>query len=334
MSTAEIIAKGKRRARRRNRAVRQTLGEAMQGLALGAHVRTNSHRGSSDFNMRSYEPVESIARALRVLRTVSEFEIVTIGDIFAETKIPKSTIVRVLETLISEGYIARDNLCGGYRITSKSNDLGAGQSGIARTIEIARPIIVDLTNKKQWPVSIGTFDGDAVWVRFSTAALCKRANAVSLGWRLDLFYSAMGRAYLAFCSAAERERIFKAKVNDGLLTRADETKLRALLPQIREKGFAVRGENRTVAPSSVAVPIFSKSTLLGVMNLSYLKDAVAPEAFEAEIADPLLAAKAQIEAQIQHQQQLSSRPKTSKAPVGASAVTPIKLEENLSRVVV
>lgn len=333
MSTAEIIAKGKLRARRRNRAVRKKLGEAAQGTPALAPCRSNSHRGSSDLNARSYMPVESIARALHVLRTVSTLHIATVGDIYSETKIPKSTIVRVLETLISEGYVARDNLCGGYRITSKANELGAGSGGISRIIEVARPIAVDLTKRTQWPVGIGMLDNDAIWLRFSTAALCKRASAVSLGWRLDLFYSAMGRAYLAFCPAAERERIFKARINAGLLTRADETRVRALLPQIRDKGFAVRSENRTVAASSAATPIFSKNTLLAVINLSYLKDAVSADALHSQIGTPLLAAKAEIETSLQLGQQLVARSKNPATQPGALPVTPIRLEENLSKLV-
>jgi IclR family mhp operon transcriptional activator len=332
MSTAGTIANGKLRARRRNRAVREKIAEATQGAPLLGPCRTNSHRGTSDFNMRSYSPVESIARSLHVLRTVSKFHIVTVGDIFSETKIPKSTIVRILETLISEGYVARDNLCGGYRITSKADELSAGDNGISRLIEIARPIAVDLTKGTQWPVGIGTFDNDSIWLRFSTAALCKRANAVSLGWRLDLFYTAMGRACLAFCSNADRERIFKARIDAGLSTRSDEAKIRALLPQIRDKGFAERAENRTVVASSIATPIFNKNTLLAVINLSYFKEAVPPQAFHADITRPLLETRDKIEAAIQLEQRLSSRSRSVKTPPGASPPTAIKLEDDLSRV--
>lgn len=332
MSASDAIANGKLRARRRNRAVRETLGETAQGAALIATCRTNSHRGTTDLNTRSYPPVEAIARALHVLRTVSTLHIATVGDVHAETKIPKSTIVRVLETLISEGYVARDNLCGGYRITSRANELCPVSNGISQVIEIARPITVSLTERTQWPVGIGMFDSDSIWLRFSTAALCKRASAVSLGWRLDLFYSAMGRAYLAFCPSVERERIFKARVNAGLLTRADETRVRALLPQIRDKGYAVRNENRTVALSSIATPVFSKNALIAVMNLSYLKDAVTAEALHSEIARPLLAARAEIEASLVRDPRPAPRSLPPKAHAAATAAAPIRLEDNLSRV--
>lgn len=333
MSTTGMIANGKLRARRRNRAVRKKIGEATQGAALLGPCRTNSHRGSTDFNPSSYPPVEAIARAFRVLRTVNTFHIATVRDIFSETQIPKPTIVRVLDTLISEGYVARDNLCGGYRVTARAGELASGYNGISRIIEIARPIVVDLTKRTQWPVGIGTLDNDAICVRFSTAALCKRANAVSLGWRLDLFYSAMGRAYLAFCSHAERERIFKARIAAGLSTRADEAKIRALLPQIREKGYASRAENRTVVASSAAAPLFKKNTLIAVINLSYFKDAVTAQAFNAEIAKPLLEARDRIEAAIEQEQRQSSRSKSAKIQARPARVTPIRLEDNLSRIV-
>jgi IclR family transcriptional regulator, mhp operon transcriptional activator len=330
MSASDLIANGKLRARRRNRAVREKT-EATQGAALvAAHCRTNSHRGSTDFNVRSYPTVESIARGLHVLRTVSKFHIVTIGDIFAETKIPKPTIVRVLETLISEGYVARDNLCGGYRITSKANELGLGYNGISQIIETARPIAVALTERTQWPVGIGTPDNDAIWLRFSTAALCKRATAVSLGWRLDLFYTAMGRAYLAFCTDAERERVFKARLDAGVSARSDEAKIRELLPEIREKGFAARGDTRTVSASSVAAPIFGRGTLLAVVNLSYFKEAARPHTLRAEAASSLLETRAKIEAAIQLEQQPPARSENLTTQLRASHVAPIKLENDFS----
>jgi IclR family mhp operon transcriptional activator len=228
--------------------------------------------------------------------------------------------------------VARDNLCGGYRITSNANELSPGDSGISRIIEIARPIAVDLTKRTEWPVGIGSNDNDAICVRFSTAAICKRANAVSLGWRLDLFYTAMGRAYLAFCSNAERERIFKTRIDAGLSTRSDEAKIRALLPQIRDKGFAERAENRTVVASGAAVPIFSKNALLAVMNLSYIRDAVPSQAFHTEIAKPLLDSRDKIEAAIQLEQRASSRSRSLKAQAGAPPLDAIKLEDDLSRV--
>jgi IclR family mhp operon transcriptional activator len=273
-ATTELIARGKLRARRRNRAVREHAGGAALGQTLLESCRTNSQRGSTDYSKGSYPPVESIQRALQVLRTVNRFRIATVNDIFSETGITKPTIVRVLETLIFEKYIARDNLCGGYRVTAKAAELWSGYSGISLIIDAARPLAIALTERTQWPAGIGIIDDGAVSLQFSTAALCTKANALSLGWRLDLFYTAMGRAYLAFCSDGERERLFKQRVDSRLSSLDDEKKIRLLLPQIRHDRFATRANNRGDGTSSIAAPIFHGEELLAVTNLSYFKDAV------------------------------------------------------------
>lgn len=286
--TSELIAKGKLRARRRNRAVLAKAGEVVSGNTLTASCRTNSQRGSTDFTKRSYPPVEAIQRALQVLRAVNKFRIATVNDIFSETKIPKPTIVRVLETLIVEQYVARDNLCGGYRVTSKAAELWSGYSGISLIIDAARPLAIAFTEHTRWPAGIGIIDNNAIAVQFSTAALCTKANALSLGWRLDLFFTAMGRAYLAFCPDEERERIFSQRLAHGVSTRDDERRIRALLPQIQSERFAMRADKRGDRTTSIATPIFNGEELLAVVNVSYFKNQVAEDDVHRDLTMPLL----------------------------------------------
>ncbi len=222
MSTAEIIAKGKRRARRRNRAVRQTLGETMQGAAARRSCPHQSRtRGSSDFNMRSYEPVESIARALRVLRTVSEFEIVHHRGHLRRDQDPEiHDRARAGDADLRRLHRARQSVrrlshhLQGERSRRRTKRHRTHHRD--RPPDHRRPDEPETVARQHRHASMAMRSGFAS----RPPALCKRANAVSLGWRLDLFYSAMGRAYLAFCSAAERERIFKARSMTACLTRA------------------------------------------------------------------------------------------------------------------
>lgn len=299
MTTAtELIAKGKLRARRRNRAVRERARDALPGQTLADSCRTNSQRGSTDFGKNSYPPVEAIQRALHVLRVVNRFRIASVNDIFSETGIPKPTIVRVLETLVFEQYVARDNLCGGYRVTAKAAELWSGYSGISLIVDAARPLAIAVTKATQWPIGIGMMDNDAVTLQFSTAALCTKANALSLGWRLDLFYTAMGRAYVAFCSDDEREKLFKNRIDSGLSDLDDEKKIRALLPEIRRDGFATRAEMRRDGTLSLAAPIFHRSDLLAVTNISFFKDAVTVAQRHDNLAPALLQFAGDVETEV------------------------------------
>ena len=75
--------------------------------------------------------------ALDVLRTVNRLRIASVQAIHEATGFPKPTIVRMLETLTAEGYVARDNMCGGYWVTSRVHELTSGHQGISQIIEAA-----------------------------------------------------------------------------------------------------------------------------------------------------------------------------------------------------
>src|SRR3546814_15477461 len=79
--------------------------------------RTNSRRGLIDPARRSYPPVEAVCRALSVLRAVNKLRIATINAIYAETHIPKPTILRLPDTLTAAGYLPPHNMCGGAPLT-------------------------------------------------------------------------------------------------------------------------------------------------------------------------------------------------------------------------
>ena len=178
--------------------------------------RANSRRGITDQVKPSYPPVESVRRALAILRTVNRLKIATVGEIHAATKLPKPTIVRMLDTLIADGYVARDNMCGGYHVTRRVQELDSGYEGIAQIIEVSRPFAIDLTNRIKWPVGIGTLDGDAIAVHFWTGTISPWVHANTLlGHRPNLVTSAMGRAYLAFCGEEERQAAIKAMREKG-----------------------------------------------------------------------------------------------------------------------
>ncbi len=102
----------------RNLAQVEPVSEAIPGIApTNIHCRTNSRRGHTNPLDRSYPPVNAVCRALRVLKVANERAIVTVNSIYTETHIPRPTIVRIiLETLMHEGYVVRDNMCGGYRV--------------------------------------------------------------------------------------------------------------------------------------------------------------------------------------------------------------------------
>lgn len=264
---------------------------AMPDFGAPDHCRTNSRRGLTDETRRSYPPVEAVHRAFDVLRAVNRLRIASVNGIYEETGMPKSTIVRMLETLMAEGYVARDNMCGGYRVTGRVNELVSGYDGISQIIEVARPFAIELTLRIKWPIALGTIKDDSVVIDFWTGTISPWTHTSTvLGVKPDLRKSAMGRACLAFCSEEELEmhmEHFRADPSEEF-TPADERRLRLLLLQVRQDGYAARDpRTKPYRTSTFAVPIREGSEARAVMSISCFKTAIPPGEIAEKIVAPL-----------------------------------------------
>jgi IclR family mhp operon transcriptional activator len=240
-----------------------------------------------------------VCRALDVLRIVNKLRIASVNGIYEATGFPKPTIVRMLETLMAAGYVARDNMCGGYRVTARVHELNSGFQGIAQVIEISRPLAIDLTRKIKWPIGIGVLDGDAIALKFWTGAISPFAHTNTvLGLRPDLVTSAMGRAYLAFCPPKEREQLLRGLRLDPArnFSEAEERHLSVLLEKVRQDGYATR-DPRTKPHCTVtlAMPIRVADSVHALISLSLFKSAVEKSEFAERILTPLRATTAKIE---------------------------------------
>jgi IclR family mhp operon transcriptional activator len=267
-----------------------------------ARCRTNSRRGSTDPAQRSYPPVQAVCRAFDVLRAVNRLRIASIQQIHEATGFPKPTIVRMLETLLGEGYVARDNMCGGYCVTSRVHELTAGHHGITQIIEIARPFAIELTREVKWPIGIGVLDDDAIAIKFWTGSISPlvHTNTV-LGLRPDFVTTAMGRALLAYCPDNEREQHIRRMRADPARAfgEAEETRLRSILRQVRIDGFATRDpKTQPHRISTFAMPIREGETVQALINISFFTTAVAKAEIAEKILAPLRATTAKIESAI------------------------------------
>ena len=261
--------------------------------------RTNSRHGLTDPADRSYPPVKSVSRALDVLLALNKLRIASVTAIHEETGFPKSTIVRMLETLRAEGYVARDNLCGGYRVTSRVQKLNAGYQGISQLIEVARPLAIELTHRLKWPIGIGVIDGDAIAIKFWTGTISPWAHTNTvLGLRPDLLTTAMGRAYLAYCSSEERERhLRQLQADTARAFGADEEReFRALLEEVRRDGYATRDpRTKPYRTTTLAAPIREGANVHGLVSISIFTTAVPRDKVVETIVVPLQETCARIE---------------------------------------
>ena len=213
--------------------------------------------------------IRSISRALAILRAMNLHEDSELRDLHELTGLPTPTVHRILSTLRREGYVRSDG-GGHYRLTARVRELGAGYTEKSRLVDIAAPIALNLTRRIRWPLAIGTLDGDAICVRYSTMPYSPLAvQATTLGHRLGLLESAMGLAYLTFCAAEERAvlvELLRGAAKPGVLVDIDH--LQEALTLTRRRGYGLRLAHRRGGSATVAVPIRAAGRVGAILSMT------------------------------------------------------------------
>lgn len=216
------------------------------------------------------DPIRAISRALLLLRTMNTAQKSSLHELHLQTRLAKSTVFRILRTLQQEGYVRAEGDAGFYRLTARVQELGAGYTEKSLVVDVGSPLALRVTREIRWPLAIGTLDGDAVVVRYSTMPYSPLAvHATTVGQRLGLLDTAMGRVYLAFCGDVERTaliQLLRAGSLDGQIE--DEAHLEAELQLIRHQGYAVRLPNARRSSATVAVPVKLGDSVIATLCLT------------------------------------------------------------------
>ncbi len=231
--------------------------------------------------MASFPPVNSVVRALDLLEALNRRPISTVDDLYTATRIPKPSIVRLLQTLERRGLVRHAKQHGAYFLTSQVRALSSGYHSEPRLIEASAQLLDDLTRKVKWPLAIALPDSDAMVIRYSTIPLSPLSlHHSSLGMRLSMVSRALGRAYLAFCDADEQDALINVLRKSGQPEDAaarDEKALRTILKETHERGLATRDPRVRTVSNTLAVPIYEESRVVASVGLTFFSSAMEPE---------------------------------------------------------
>lgn len=231
--------------------------------------------------MASFPPVRSVERAIELLQCLNRQPISTLDVLHRQTGLPKPSLVRLLQTLVSKGLVNHAPQHGAYYLTSAVQTLSCGYHSEPRIIEAAAPIADAVTARFKWPVAVAVFDTDAVVVRYSTIAQSPLSLLhSSINMRLSLVSRALGRAYLAFCPPDEQKIIL------GLLAQsadaedqsaADLATAMAMLEDVRQRGYALRDPAVRPVSNTLALPIFEHGHVVASFGVTWFSSALSVE---------------------------------------------------------
>lgn len=203
--------------------------------------------------------VQSALRVLAVIEALNQHRVTSLEVLHGLTRLPKSTLVRLLETLIAAGYVVRVSRRDGYALTDSVLLLSAGVRHRDVLVDVARPALEAFTRKHKWQVSLATGERDSMLVRATTRDISPFAREeVFLNRQVGMLRSAVGRAYFAFCSPAERRTILKL-VRTAHPEQVEELgparAIAAMVEKVRRDGYAAIVRPPGDATRSIAVPV-------------------------------------------------------------------------------
>ena len=154
--------------------------------------------------------VRSLERGLALLVAMNRRKLPSVVELARETRLPRPTVYRLLETLHRAGFVMRSRPVDRFCLTPKVRSLSDGFLEDDWIAEIAAPLMTQFTRDLVWPAALMTFEQGSMLVRETT----HEASVLSIdhgmvGRSLPMLRTAAGRCYLACCSANERRAILE-----------------------------------------------------------------------------------------------------------------------------
>ena len=210
----------------------------------------------------AYYQIKSIVKVFRLVEllvTKNEFQLAELCRLLES---PKTTVHRMLLTLESLGYVEQNPASLGYMATIKILELGGKVVQNLKFIEIAKPLMIKLSEETGETINLGIVDGlDVIFIdKVESNQYLKLDQPI--GFRAKAYHTAIGKAVVAYLSEDERTRLFsKHTISPG--TSKSLKTLSAIeedLQRVREQGYAVDNEEYIIGARCVGAPIFNHNS--------------------------------------------------------------------------
>lgn len=216
----------------------------------------------------------SILKTFEVLEVFGrKWKPLTLSELCKETGRPKSSLHRILATLVEAGVVEQTGE-GHYRLTLKLWRIGVLALTEIDVMQVARPHLERLSRAADETVHLAVLEegGGVVYLAKVESPRSIRVQT-QVGKVSPSWCTATGRAILAFTPDIRDEVLAQPKEKRAPATVTDPQELRAILDDVAQTGYAItQGENhpemggiaapirnhsgKVVASCGIAIPIF------------------------------------------------------------------------------
>lgn len=207
--------------------------------------------------------VQSVDRSITILETLArDKDGCRITELANATGLHKSTVHRLLSTLMSRGYVEKCIDSENYKLGIRILLLGSSILDRMDLRTVAKPYIQELSNKTKEVVHLSILDdGETVYIDKVESSDHSIRMYSQIGRRAPLHCTAVGKVLLSGLDDSEVERIMKEK---GMYKHTKSTidnldQLMGELEIIRKRGYAFDEMEHEEGIRCVAAPIYEHS---------------------------------------------------------------------------
>ena len=205
---------------------------------------------------REYD-IAVLAKTLDLLEALAEAGRLSLGELSRRTDVNRTSAYRILATLATRGYIAKD---AGQRVYLPGPRLlaisAAFLSGLG-LIQFARPVMESLSAELGETVNLGILNGYQVLYLDMIEGHQSLRMAARVGSHDAVHCTALGKALLAFTPSEDLQNLLVSCTWEQRTrrTRKSTDALRRDLARVRRQGFATDDEENERGVRCIGVPI-------------------------------------------------------------------------------
>ncbi|MFZ6765629.1 IclR family transcriptional regulator domain-containing protein [Undibacterium sp. Di26W] len=232
----------------------------------------------------------SLARGLAVVRAFSDSrKPQTIANISQKTGIPRAAVRRCLHTLRELGYV--DAELNNFSLRPKVLTLGYSYLSSTPLTVSAQPYLNNISRSLNESSSLAVLDDDEVLYVARAATSRVMSVALNTGSRLPAYCTSLGRVMLAHLPPEDLDQ-YLARTRLRAMTEntvVNQKRLREILANVRQAGYAINDEELELGLRSIAVPVRGASgTVLAALNVGAQASRVSVKQLEQEFLPVLL----------------------------------------------
>lgn len=200
--------------------------------------------------------MQSLARGLEVLGAFQHARpSLSVSEVAALVNISRAAARRCLHTLAVLGYARVHE--GAYKLTPKALSLGYAYLSASPVARVAQPLLEEVSTRLHESCSMTVLDGDEIVYVARAATQRIISVGLSVGSRLPVYCTSMGRVLLAFAPEADVSAYFQrvplARQTPHTIT--ELAVMRRELQHVRTTGYALVDQELELGLRSIAVPV-------------------------------------------------------------------------------